>query len=77
MPAAKKLKPRVKSDLSLRICEFINDRYDGSVLAAANALNIPYDSLRHQALGMAVRPNVTVARKLAEVTGKGIEWWLA
>lgn len=77
MPPAKTLKPRVKSDLATRICTFINERYKGSVLAASNDLNIPYDSLRYQALGLAVRPNVTVARALAQATGKGVEWWLA
>lgn len=71
------LKPRIKTALSERICKHINENHGGSVLAAANALDIPYDSLRFQALGTAVRPNVVVAQKLALATGKPVDWWLA
>lgn len=77
MPAAKTLKPRVKSDLALRICQFINERYDGSMLACSNDLDIPYDTLRFQALGTAARPSVLLAQKFSAATGKPIDWWLA
>lgn len=76
MPASQKITPRSKDPIAKRVAAYLNAHFDGNLSAAAEAIGCPYDSLRAQALGLTMRPNLTVLQALAAHSGYTIDFWL-
>ena len=76
MPAVEKVRPLTRNATARRIAEWINDRHEGNVRAAARAAGVDHVTLWRAATGRFTVPPYAACVALAAHTGRPLEWWL-
>jgi len=76
MPAPTRLAVRAQHDpIARRIAAFINERFDGNILAASRAIGCTHNRLWLPATGRA-KPSIALLQQLAKFSGRSVDWWV-
>lgn len=76
MPASEKVTPLTKNPVAQRVAAYVNERYGGNLSRASRAIKCDYATLWATTRGVLSKPNVALLIRLAEHSGKSLDWWL-